>query len=310
VIHGGTNFGFTAGANSGGKGYEPDITSYDYDAPVNEQGMATPKYLALRSLIGSYLPGKQKLPPIPAPVKSIDIPSFEADKFTTVWENLPKPVNSVHPGTFEDYGQDYGFILYRTVLNGYSKGKLSVSDIHDYATVFLNGEYVGTLDRQEGINSIDLPDSKVTDPILEILVEGMGRINYGRNIVDRKGITDKVTLNTKEILNWKVYNLPMDSKFIYELRSSGKSLNKPGIFFRGTISLITPADTYFDMSFFNKGIVWVNGHNLGRYWNKGPQTRLYCPAPFIKQGLNEIIIFDLLITENKPVTGMSSAGVN
>jgi beta-galactosidase len=310
VIHGGTNFGFTAGANSGGKGYEPDVTSYDYDAPINEQGQATPKYLALRQLIGSYLPKKEKLPPIPAPVKSIEIPSFIADKFTSLWENLPKPVTSVKPGTFESYGQDYGFIVYRTTLNDYVKGKLTVTDIHDYATVFLNGDYVGVLDRRSGINSIDLPDSKTPSPTLDILVEAMGRINYGKNIIDRKGITDKVIINGTEILNWKIYNLPMDPKFIYGLRSSGKSLNRQGMFFRGIISLITPADTYIDMSFWNKGVVWVNGHNLGRYWNIGPQTRLYCPASFLKQGINEFIIFDMHLTENKPLSGMSSAGIN
>jgi beta-galactosidase len=307
VIHGGTNFGFTAGANSGGKGYEPDVTSYDYDAPINEQGMATPKYLALRHLIGSYLPKKQKLPPIPAPISCVDIPAFTVDRFTTIWENLPEPVSSEKPGTFESYGQDYGFILYRTAIKDYKKGTLTVTDIHDYATVFLNGEYVGSLDRRAGINSIELPDCKVQNPQLEILVEGMGRINYGQNIIDRKGITEKVTLAGSTLLNWKVYNLPMDSKFIYHLRSSGKVLNKPGIFFRGTISFASTADTYIDMSSYRMGIVWVNGHNLGRYWDIGPQKRLYCPASYFKLGLNEVIIFDLHMTEGKLISGMATA---
>jgi beta-galactosidase len=307
VIHGGTNFGFTAGANSGSKGYEPDVTSYDYDAPINERGMATPKYLALRKLIGSYLPKKQELPPIPIPIKSMEVPPFFADMFTTIWENLPEPVSSETPGTFESYGQDYGFILYRTVLTNYKKGTLTVNNIHDYATVFLNGEYEGTLDRRAGINSVELPNSKVQNPVLEILVEGMGRINYGKDIIDRKGITEKVTLDGNTLLNWKIFNLPMDSKFIYHLRSSGKVLNKPGIFFRGTFSLAITEDTYLDMSSYRKGIVWVNDHNLGRYWDIGPQKRLYCPATFLKQGPNEVIIFDLHLTEGKPVTGMTTA---
>ncbi|MGD0341059.1 MAG: beta-galactosidase family protein [Bacteroidales bacterium] len=307
VIHGGTNFGFTAGANSGDNGYEPDVTSYDYDAPVNEEGMATPKYLALRRLIGSYLPKKQKLPPIPAPMKNGDIPALPVDRFTSIWDYLPEPVSSEKPGTFESYGLDYGFILYRTVLQDYRKGILTVTDIHDYATVFLNGEYVGNLDRRAGINSIDLPDCKVNNPQLEILVEGMGRINYGKDIVDRKGITEKVTLNGNTLLNWKIYKLPLDSKFIYNLRSSGKGLNKPGIFFRSTVSLAFAIDTYFDMSSYKKGIVWVNGHNLGRYWDIGPQKRLYCPAAFLKPGFNEIIIFDLHSTEAKPISGFATA---
>lgn len=308
VIHGGTNFGFTAGANSGGKGYEPDVTSYDYDAPVNEQGKATHKYLALRELIGSYLPKGKKLPPIPDPIPAIELTSIDMQPLTTVWDNLPKPVNSVQPKTFEAYGQDYGFILYKTELIGHKKGILTVTDIHDYATVFLNGTYIGKLDRREGINTIDIPASNVEFPVLEIFVEAMGRINFAQNLIDRKGITDRVTLNGMTLMNWKVYNLPMDRKFIYDLRSSGKTLNKPGVFFNGYFMLTKPgknldSDTYIDVSNYSKGIVWVNGHNLGRYWNIGPQKRLFCPAPWLKEGVNEIIIFDLHQTIPKAVTG-------
>jgi beta-galactosidase len=301
VIHGGTNFGFTAGANSGRKGYEPDVTSYDYDAPVNEQGLATPKYMALRKLIGSYLPKKEKLPDIPDPIPAIEISDISMQPFSSVWDKLPQPVNSVQPKSFEAYGQDYGFILYTTTLLGHKNGKLTVTDIHDYATVFLNGEYIGTLDRREGMNTIDIPKSNVDFPVIEILVEGMGRINFAQYMIDRKGITDRVTLNGMTLMNWKVYNLPMDWKFIYNLRSTSKNLKKPGIFFKGNFSLIQRGDTYFDVSDFTKGIIWINGHNLGRYWNIGPQKRLYCPASWIKPGINEVIIFDLHQTDAKTV---------
>ncbi len=307
VIHGGTNFGFTAGANSGGKGFEADVTSYDYDAPINEQGMATPKYMALRQLIGSYLPRKEKLPPIPDPVLCIDIPPASADRFTSIWDNLPKPVLSETPGTFEDYDQAHGFVLYRTEINGYKPGKLTVNEIHDYATVFLNGEYAGYMDRREGINSVDLHDCRVQNPVLEILVEAMGHINYGKNIIDRKGIVGNVSLNGNLLKNWKIYNLPMDDKFIYDLRSSSRILNKRGIFFKADVSLSFVGDTWFDMSNYKKGIVWVNEHNIGRYWNIGPQKRLYCPSTFLKPGFNEIIIFDLLETEGKPLQGYKTA---
>ena len=139
VIHGGTNFGFTAGANSGGKGYEPDITSYDYDAPIDERGKATPKYMALRKLIGSYLEKGSKLPDIPAPVNSFDIPPISVGVFTSVWDNLPEPVRSVQPQPLEAYNQDYGFILYKTKLIGHKSGTLKVTELHDYATIFLDG---------------------------------------------------------------------------------------------------------------------------------------------------------------------------
>ena len=307
VIHGGTNFGFTAGANSGGKGYEPDVTSYDYDAPINEQGQPTPKFMALRRLLGSYLPKGKKLPPLPEVVPAYEIPSIGLSNFTSVWDNLPQPVNSVQPKPFESYGQDYGFILYTTELIGHKKGKLTVTDIHDYATVFLNGEYIGTLDRREGINSIDLPESKAARPVLEILVEGMGRINFAQNLIDRKGITDRVTLNGMTLMNWKVYNLPMDEKFIYNLRSSSRNPGKKGIFFKGNFFLAAAGDTFLDISNFQKGIAWVNGHNLGRYWSIGPQKRLYCPATFLRQGTNEMIVFDLQQTESQIVVGFKTA---
>jgi len=306
VIHGGTNFGYTAGANSGRKGYEPDVTSYDYDAPVNEQGLATPKYFALRKLIGSYLPKGKKLPPVPESIPTIQIEPFEMLPFTSAWDNLPAPIASVQPKTFEAYGQDYGFILYKTELIGHKKGKLTVTDIHDYATVFLNGTYIGKLDRREGINTIDIPPTDAAVPVLEILVEGMGRINFAQNLIDRKGITDRVTLNGMTLMNWKVYNLPMDKQYIYNLRSSGKTTNKPGIFFKGNFSLIRTGDTFFDISNFKKGIVWVNGHNLGRFWDIGPQKRLFCPASWIKLGMNEIIIFDLHQTEGAIVSGKTT----
>jgi beta-galactosidase len=306
VVHGGTNFGFTAGANSGNKGYEPDVTSYDYDAPVNEQGQTTPKYMALRELIGSYLPKGKKLPPIPDPVPVIEISAIGLQPFTTVWDNLPQPVNSVQPKTFEAYGQDYGFILYKTELVGHKNGKLTVTDIHDYATVFLNGVYIGKLDRREGINSINIPETNIDFPVLEIFVEAMGRINFAQYLIDRKGITDRVTLNGMTLMNWKVYNFPMDRKFIYDLRSSGKTLNKPGIFFKGNFFITKTGDTFFDVSNYSKGIVWINGHNLGRYWDIGPQKRLYCPASWLKAGMNEILVFDLHLTGAKPVFGMET----
>jgi beta-galactosidase len=307
VLHGGTNFGFTAGANSGGKGYEPDVTSYDYDAPVNEQGLATPKYMALRKLIGSYLPKGKKLPPVPDPLPVTETGVIGLQAFNSIWNILPEPVSSVQPKTFEAYGQDYGFILYRTELIGHKSGKLTVTDIHDYATVFLNGEYIGKLDRREGINSIDLPESNVAKPVLEIFVEAMGRINFAQFMIDRKGITERVTLNGMTLMNWQAYNLPMDRKLIYELRSSGKNIKKPGVFFKGNFVVVAPVgDTFIDVSNYIKGIVWINGHNLGRYWSIGPQKRLFCPASWLREGMNEIIIFDLHQVDPKPAFGMKT----
>lgn len=301
VIHGGTNFGFTAGANSGGKGYEPDLTSYDYDAPINEQGDTTAKYMALRQLIGSY--SKKKLPAIPAAIPTITIPDIQLKPYTSVWENLPAAVKSVQPKTFEAYGQDYGYMVYKTTLIGHKSGKLDIVDLHDYATIFLNGKYVGKIDRRLGEHSIELPKSDVKDPVLEILVEGMGRINFAQALIDRKGITDRVTLNGMTLMTWEVYGLPMKSEFVQKLKPSASGQVKEGEFFKGTFTLTGTGDTYLDMSHFRKGMVWVNGHNLGRYWEIGPQKRLYCPAPWLKKGENEIIVLDQHQLEAATVKG-------
>ncbi|HEY9261403.1 beta-galactosidase family protein [Chitinophaga sp.] len=307
VIHGGTNFGYTAGANSGGKGgYEPDVTSYDYDAPINEQGSATPKYQALRQLLGSYLPKGKKLPAIPAPIPTITIPAFNLTAFTSVWDHLPAAVHTPQPKPFEAFGQDYGFMLYKTTLIGHKSGKLTVKDLHDYATVFLNGKYIGKLDRRLGEKTIDIPVSDVQNPVLEILVEGMGRINFADALIDRKGITDRVVLNGMTLMNWEVYGLPMTEKFVQDLSASSTNATKPGQFFKATFNLDKTGDTYIDMSAYKKGIVWVNGHNLGRYWEIGPQKRLYCPAPWLKKGANEIVVFDLHQDAAAPVSGAAT----
>ncbi|HTY60110.1 MAG TPA: beta-galactosidase family protein, partial [Bacteroidota bacterium] len=245
VVHGGTNFGFTAGANSGGKGYEPHITSYDYDAPVNEQGRPTPKYCALRSLIAGYA---GEPPPIPEPLPAIDIPPVAMTAYSSVWEALPPPILSVQPRPFEAYGQDHGFMIYRTRLIGRTSGDLTVTDLHDYGLVFLDGRYLGVLDRREGVNTIRIPESGHRRPLLEIFVEGMGRINYGPSLIDRKGITERVTLAGMTLMNWELIGLPMDEKEIAGLRGAPPDTARRGVFFKGSFQLAETGDTFIDMS--------------------------------------------------------------
>ncbi|MFN7995649.1 MAG: glycoside hydrolase family 35 protein [Bryobacteraceae bacterium] len=300
VVHGGTNFGFWAGANSGGKGYEPDITSYDYDAPIDEQGRPAPKYTAIRELISRFRQGAP--PPIPENIPAVAVPAVEMKPFASVWENLPKPIPSVQPKPMEMFEQNFGMIAYETRLIGRHSGTLKVTEIHDYATVFVDGRYIGKLDRREGIDTLALPKTGNPKPVLTILVEGMGRINFAQAMIDRKGITDRVTLDGMTLMNWLVYPLPLREDFIRNLKS-GRTGDRPGVFFRGTFHLTQPADTYFDVSGYQKGLVWVNGHNLGRYWNIGPQKRLYCPANWLKTGANELFVFDLHQTEAATVAG-------
>ena len=307
VIHGGTNFGYWAGANAfSPTQYQPDVTSYDYDAPINEMGQATPKYMELRKTLESYLPAGQKLPEIPAPIPVVEIPESNLAASASVWNNLSEAIKSPQPKPMEMFGQKGGFILYRTNLIGHKKGKLRITELHDYATVFVDGKYVGSLDRTKAENIIELPASTTENPQLDILVEGMGRINFAEYMIDRKGITDRVSLNGMTLMNWEIFTLPFDEDYLKKLQFSKTSPSQPGTFFKGEFELSNLGDTYIDMSLWDKGVVWVNGHNLGRYWKIGPQFQLYCPAPWLKKGKNEIVVFDLHQLEPKTIKGKKS----
>ncbi|MBY0491679.1 MAG: beta-galactosidase [Gemmatimonadaceae bacterium] len=306
VVHGGTNFGFTAGANSGGKGYEPDLTSYDYDAPIDEQGRPTPKYHALRAQIGAALPPGESLAPIPAPIPAATVPSFVMTPFASLWRHLPAAIEAVHPRPFESYGQNQGLMLYKTTLVGRKSGTLTITDLHDFATVFVDGAFIGTIDRRLGQKSIELPRPTSAHPVLEILVEGMGHINYGQAMIDRKGITDRVTLSGMTLTHWQVYPLPLTDRWVRALTPDADPGSRPGLFFRGSFNMDTPTDTFLDMTGYTKGVVWVNGHNLGRYWDIGPQTRLYAPASVLKAGRNDVVVLDLLKTSATPLSGAAT----
>lgn len=304
VIHGGTNFGFTAGANAfGPMEYQPDITSYDYDAPIDEQGNATPKYYALRNLISKYV--SYSIPSVPNAVTTIEIPAITLKPFTNIWLSLPKAIHSAQPKPFEDFNQNQGCMLYRTTLVGHKSGKLTITDPHDYALIFLDGKFIDTIFRNGTKRTVSLPKTDSKNPVLDILVEGMGHINFAQYMIDRKGITDRVTLNGMTLMNWQIFPLALDDKFIKSLKPVATVEGpKEGTFFKGNFTLTTTGDTYFDMSGYEKGVLYVNGHNLGRYWNVGPQQRLYCPAAWLKKGENEIVVFDLQINYAATVQGV------
>lgn len=306
VVHGGTNFGFTAGANAGGKGYEPDLTSYDYDAPIDEQGRPTAKYAMLRAQIGAALPPGETLAPIPDPIPSTAVPAFTMTPFASLWNHLPAPIAEVHPRPFEFYGQNQGLMLYKTTLIGRKRGTLTITELHDFATVFVDGALIGTIDRRLGQKSIELPAPTSANPVLEILVEGMGHINYGQEMIERKGITDRVTLAGMTLMNWDVHRLPLTDAWVRALPQDAQPGARPGLFFRGSFTMETPTDTYIDMTGYRKGVVWVNGHNLGRYWEIGPQHRLYAPATFLRAGRNEVVVLDLLKTDASPLRGAAT----
>ncbi len=294
VIHGGTNFGFTAGANAfSATQYQPDITSYDYDAPISENGNATPKYYMLRNLIASQ--NHLSLPPVPAAVPVISIPEIIMQKHSTIWQHLPKAITSAQPLTMEALNQDQGLVVYKTKLIGHKSGKLTITEPHDFALVFLNGKYVDSVYRDGGKWTVTLSASEVKDPVLEIVMEGMGHINFAQFMIDRKGITDRVTLNGMTLMNWEMFPLPMqpaDVTKMTEQKITSEDTREGGLF-TGSFTLNTVGDTFIDMAAWRKGMVYINGHSLGRYWNKGPQKRLYCPANFLVKGNNRITVVDL-----------------
>lgn len=307
MIHGGTNFGFMAGANNWGNRYMPYITSYDYESPISEGGIPTERAFAIRDVIKQY--ATWSIPDYPSPKPVIEIPPIKMEATASLWDNLPTAIFSVQPKSMENYGQNFGYILYRTTLTGTRSGLMKVKELHDYATVFINGKLIGTLDRMKNIDTIRIPDVTGKTVILDILVHALGRNNYGdRMLEERKGITENVSFEPFTQMNWQVFPLPMDSKYLQKLKFVPKTeLIKAGGFYRGNFILNDVGDTYLDLKDYKNGFVVINGHNLGRFWDKGPQHRLYCPAPWLKKGVNEVIVFDMEGVNIHEVKGYKTA---
>ncbi len=293
MAHGGTTRAFMNGANfNDNLPYSPQISSYDYDAPIDEAGHPTQKYYALRRVIEKHLPAGTKLPEVPPVENVITIPKFRLKYAVDITDVLPKPVRSEMPLSFEDIHQAYGYVLYRTNVNGPVRGELDIVHLRDYGIVFVNGKRVAILDRRLSQESceIDLPDSSNT---LDIFVENLGRINYGKYINDNhKGITREVTLMGRVLKGWEMFGFPFDSQPRVS-ENSGKVSDYP-VVRRGSFSLEKVGDTFLDMRDWGKGHVWINGHNLGRYWYIGPQQTIYVPAPWLKKGKNSIAVFEEL----------------
>jgi len=303
MFHGGTTRGFMNGANyKDTSPYEPQTSSYDYDAPLDEAGNATPKFMRFREVIQKYLPKGNTLPTVPVAKPSMAIPAVKLNQVVSLLSALPTAVKNVTPLTFEDLKQDYGYVLYRTRLNGNHKGTLKVKDVRDYAIIMINGKTVGTLDRRLKQDSLEigLPQGQVT---LDILVENMGRINFGKYLLqNKKGITDKVIFGVTEVKNWEMYSLPFSNPKVLKASSKPATGTSP-VVVKGSFNLTKTSDTYLDMSDWGKGVVWVNGHNLGKYWSIGPQQTLYLPGEWLKKGVNEVVVLELLKPEQRILTG-------
>jgi beta-galactosidase len=307
MFHGGTTRGFMNGANYNDKDpYEPQISSYDYDAPLDEAGNITEKFIAFRDIIEKYLPPGQHLPSLPKVKESVTLPPIILTEETSLFDILPTTVSNNTPLTFEDLNQAYGFVLYRTRLNASKPGILKVKELRDYALVFVNGKRYGVLDRRFKQDSLflHLPKGEVT---LDILVENLGRVNFGPYLLkNKKGITEKVTFNQVELRGWQMFQFPFNDVGRIKFSASRSQENIP-VVKRGSFELDKVRDTYLNMSGWGKGSVWLNGHHLGRYWSVGPQQTLYVPAEWLRVGNNEVIVLELnksqktLTSTDKPI---------
>ena len=312
MTHGGTSFGHWAGANS--PGFAPDVTSYDYDAPINEYGGTTDKYFQLRKMMQKY--SKTKLPAIPKmPAPFIQIPAFELTEHVDLLMGVDSVVMDSPLRTTEELDQGWGSIVYVTSLPEISTPSvLTLNEGHDFAQVFIDNQYVGKIDRVRNENSLQLPAVKKGQE-LKIVIEAMGRINFGRAIKDYKGITNSVTISTDvegheliwNLKRWTILTIPDDyATALKALKTFPSPLTSKAGYYRGYFNLKKVGDTFLNMEQFGKGQVYVNGHSIGRFWSIGPQQTLYVPGCWLKKGKNEVIVLDVVGPKQPTIMGQTT----
>jgi beta-galactosidase len=290
MFHGGTNFGLTNGANDKGV-YQPLITSYDYDAPLDEAGDPTPKYHAFREVIARYHKVPDSVPApgraAPTPVTSLGDPLWLLD--SPEWWGTWRSHDQVP--TLDELTPTPRLALLRTRIDGPRPGVLVFGEIRDRATVFLDGDPVGTLSREHHDRALRLP--RASGELL-VLVEDQGRVNYGDRIGEAKGVIGGVSLHGAPLTGWEI--LPIDIDTVPKLGDFSGACVGPvagPVVVRGEFEVAESADLFLDTAAWGKGMAWINGFALGRYWRRGPQRTLYVPGPVVRAGLNEIVVFEL-----------------
>jgi beta-galactosidase len=303
MFHGGTSFGMWAGASASTGNYRGNVTSYDYDAPLDEAGHPTPKFFAYRDLILKYT--KQTALPVPKVAEVVAIPEFELNFAVPLWGRLeaiggPKYVDSESVLTMEQMDQAYGYILYRTHLPAAVQDEPLVLDpVHDFAQVYLDGVLVGTLDRHYNQTTVHLNSAGLAR--LDILVENTGRLNSTKNMrTEWKGI-GSASLSGKPLTNWRIYSLPMQLQ-PEEVGDAAPYIEprKGPHYATGSFHLERTGDGFLDVSQLGKGLIWINGNALGRFWNIGPQDTLYVPSSWMGKGINTVVVFDMFAAKTAP----------
>ncbi|WP_022758353.1 glycoside hydrolase family 35 protein [Butyrivibrio fibrisolvens] len=301
MFHGGTNFGFMNGSNYYDK-LTPDVTSYDYDAVLTEDGQITDKYIAFQKEISK----RYGLPEVEVPKPAIRkaYGKIKADGYVSLWDSLDNIADkheSVYPVSMEKLDQSYGYILYHTHLDEIPKmGEIRLMDANDRAKVYVDHKNIATMYDRELLEAKKIePHVETLNKDLDILVENMGRVNFGPYMQkQRKGIDGPVLINTRQHYGYDIYTLPLDNidKLIFEDISASEIKGTGPSFYRYTFEADECCDTFINMEGFGKGCVFINGFNLGRFWEVGPQKALYLPGPLIRKGKNEIVVFE---TEGK-----------
>lgn len=316
MTHGGTSFGHWAGANS--PGFAPDVTSYDYDAPINEYGEPTEKFWLLRKTLEKY--ADKKLPAVPGKAANIiSIPKLKLQNIAPIYMGVDSTAESRDVQTFEEMNMGYGSMIYNTKLPEIANGYMLHINGHDFVQAFVNGKYIGKIDRVKNERSLPMPATKKGDK-LTLLVEGMGRINFGRAIKDFKGLVDDVTLTaevdgdelTWNLKDWRMRRIADDYQTARramttprnDLALASNTPSKIG-YYKATFKLKKTGDTFLNMETWGKGQVYVNGHALGRFWSIGPQQTLYCPGCWLKKGDNEIVVLDVVGPKDPVVWGQT-----
>ncbi|OXY93685.1 glycoside hydrolase family 35 protein [Streptomyces diastatochromogenes] len=293
MFHGGTNFGFTNGANHY-HAYAPTVTSYDYDAPLSEHGDPGPKYHAFREVIARHAPVPDE--PAPAPAAKLPPTPVALDRRVPLLPQvaaLSDPVPAEHPPTMDELGLRSGYALYRTAAPVGGDGLLHFSGgIGDRAQVFVDGAPVGVLERERHDEALPV---RVPRPgaALDVLVENMGGVNYGPRIGAPKGLLGPVSFNGTELRDWLCHPLPLDDLAALPFTPDATTTSTGPAFHHGTFDVATPADTFLALPGWTKGQAWINGFHLGRYWNRGPQHTLYVPAPVLRPGRNDLVLLEL-----------------
>ena len=295
MFHGGTNFGFMNGCSARGTIDLPQVTSYDYDALLDEAGNPTAKYMAVKEMMATYYPEYPQLEPLYKESMEVEnIPLVEKVSLFETLDSLTSPTESLYPKKMEELGQSYGYLLYRTEASwDAEEERIRIIDGRDRAQLFVDGKWVSTQYQTEIGEDIFYQGEKKALSRFDILIENMGRVNYGHKFLadtQRKGIRTGVCKDLHFMLNWEHYPLPLDNPEKIDF-SKGWTEGQPA-FYAFDFEVKEPKDTYLELSEFGKGVAYVNGRNLGRFWNVGPTLSLYIPHSYLKEGANRIIIFE------------------